>query len=155
MKRFGKLFFGVLCMILLFACSHAPDVTPLTQKEPVWVETNSIKVSWDASTTQIPKNEGEIMYLLYVKEQNLGEWGEPVEKYVDGGRVDSKTPISVTSCEIKFEDKSRFEVGKKYLLGVSTVTYKDKKIINESDISCSGDEKCTTHNPFGVIFTKK
>jgi len=167
MKRLGTLFFGVLCMILLFAFSHASGETSQPQKGIFWKETDSIKVAWDATTTHvggspITENEGKVKYLLYVEEQDTGV-KRLVKKWVEGKKdpVSATDPIPETSCEIKFEVESGFKVGKKYLLGVQAGLYKfsiDEEIIGKpvfSPISWSCKDNCTSNNPFGVEFITK
>lgn len=158
MKRSGKLLFGVLGMILLVACSHASDVH--------WVSADKITVEWDATTTHmngspITKNEGKVMYLLYIREKDTDK-KMPVEKYVDEDEVvvPATEPIPQTKCKIKFEDDSRFKDGHRYHLGVKAGIYKfgkDEKIIGKpvfSEISWSCNETCTSDHPFGVIIKK-
>jgi hypothetical protein len=141
MKRLEKLFCVLLCMIFLFACSHIH-----------WLNTTEVSLEWDAvpiwtdgSSNESPR---EVRYLLYVGNPNTHE-GELLEKYVNGVRIDAKTPIAETSCKIRIKDKGKF------LVGVQSVLYvDDKTIYGHSIISWSDSKIATQNNPFGVRVKK-
>ena len=144
MKRLGKVFLGVLCMMLLFAFSHASEIH--------WVRVTSNKkvtFKWDATTTYA---DGKLilMYVVYVYKQNKDE--DPPKINVD--RYKYKDKIEENSCEIGFKDEGR------YLLGVKAALYKVEggKISgvpeSESEISWSSRKTCTNNNPFGVKVEK-
>jgi len=142
MKRLEKVFYGVLCMIFLFACAHTN-----------WINTNEVTIDWEAVTTladgsDIPENN-EVRYLVYIDNPNM-HVNELVEKYVDDVRIDAVTPIAETSCKIRFKDKGSF------LVGVQSVLYNNEKktVGMRSVISWSDSKNATKNNPFGVRIKK-
>jgi hypothetical protein len=152
MKRLGKVFLGVLCIILLLVASNASEIQ--------WVTSNKVTFKWDATTTYtdgkpIRKKDGKILYLIYVYHHNKRK-KELTEKYVSMVRFDEKTPIAETRCEISFKDKGR------YFLGVQALLYKVNKNGKISDrpfktsaISWSSKDTCTNNHPSGVEDVKK
>ncbi len=142
MERLKKVFFGVLCMIFLFACAHIN-----------WINTNEVTIEWEAVTTladgsNIPENN-EVRYLVYIDNQNM-HVKEMVEKYVDDVKIDAITPIAETSCKIRFKDKGSF------LIGVQSVLYNNEKktVKMRSGISWSDSKIGTKNNLFGVRIKK-
>ena len=160
MKRFGKVFLGMLCMILLFAYSHASDkLTPVTvtTKKPV-------TFVWDPATTytggdHIGKNDGKVRYVVYVYQANNKDEKPPIQKEkIDKTKLreESPTPIEETSCEIPFDDKDK---GHYFFLGVQALLHKKvskdgKPIVESSTISWSCSKTCTNNNPQYVYVPK-
>lgn len=140
MKRIGKVFWGLLCMILLFSLSHASDnnisAKKITTKEKV-------AFAWNAVTTYtndnpIGKKDGIVKYEVYIYQvKNIDE--KPTKKMnIDGFK--HKDGIEETSCEIKF-DKPGY-----YFLGVRAKLLKNG-IELRSDVSWSCSKTCTNKNP--------
>ena len=143
MKRLGKVFFGVLCMILLLACSHTPEIH--------WVETSDrVKIAWDATTTLLNgnaiSNPEAVGYFVYIS-KDLDKNHEKNE--LQNEKPINKNPITKTIYEIKFPERGQ------YIVGVQAALYKDGSMEGEpekSNISWSCSETCTNKNPFGVKF---
>ncbi|MDH4204319.1 MAG: hypothetical protein OEV45_02215, partial [Desulfobacteraceae bacterium] len=131
MKRVGKIFWGVLCMILVFAFSHASEIH--------WVTSNKVTVEWDAPTTYVngvPIKPGyELRYFVYLDED--------VDKNHKNKVLMSKEPIASTNYQIVFNKQGR------YFVGVKAALYKVEggKISgvpeSESEISWSYRKTCT------------
>ena len=141
MKRLGKVFWGVLCMILLFAFSHAsaenicaPGIKlgPVKSKE-------AVKFEWDKSTTD--EKDGKVIYEVYVYNQDEGE--EPPNENFDNYKYGNKTED--TSYEIILESPGI------YILGVRAYLFKNGIEVpgprGKSDVSWSCDKTRTNNNP--------
>jgi hypothetical protein len=89
MKRLGKVFWGVLCMILLFAFSHAsagdicaPNTEVVKTKEKVQFEWDAVTTYNDKGKTRIEKGKF-VKYLVYrYKAENKDE-NPPTKKVKD------------------------------------------------------------------------
>ena len=69
MKRLGKVFWGVLCMILLFAFSHASAGDICAPNTEVVKTKEKVQFEWDAVTTYNDKGKTRIE-----KENLLSIW---------------------------------------------------------------------------------
>lgn len=153
MKILGKVFWGMLCIILLFAFSLAsaenicaPDV------RPVDIKTNKIVTfEWTAPTKYmnddtIGKDDGTIMYEVYSYQLN-GSGDSP--------KTDAK------NCKYEGEtDKTNFEIlfqqAGEYVLGVRAYLFKNGIEVpgRKSDVSWSCSITCTNSNPQYVNVSK-
>jgi hypothetical protein len=146
MKRLGKVFLGMLCIILLFAYSHASDkLTKITPNKD-----KGVTFKWEPVKKRISGkdivNVDKIRYKVYVYQaENINE-KPPEEKDFERlkteKRLEVKSPIKEISCKIKF-DKPGY-----YFLGVQT---KLKDEVSVVSWSCS--ETCAT-NPQYVYVPK-
>ena len=157
MKRLGKVFLGMLCIIFLFAYSHASDKpTPVTTKDQVtfmWKAVNT----YTPSGKPIGENDGKVRYVVYVYQAKKIDEKPPIQKEnIDKTklRVVTLTPIKEPPCEIRF-DETDTDKGHYFFLGVQALLYKKvskdgKPIgepINKSTISWSCNNDCTYNNP--------
>jgi hypothetical protein len=143
MKRLGKVFWGVLCMILLFAFSHAfaeNICAPGVKLGPV-KSNETVKFEWNKSTTD--EKDGKVIYEVYVYNQDEGE--EPPNENVDNYKYGNQTED--TNYEIVLKSPGI------YILGGKALLYKSKDgkpigwPINKSTISWSCNKNCTNNNP--------
>jgi len=157
MKKFGKVFWGVLCMMLLFAFSHAsadnicaPNINlkVVNTKEKVQFKWNAVKKY--ENRKDIDKKDGIIMYQVYRFRQIKDE--QPPRNNADKFKYEDRTDKLYR--EIKFQDAGR------YFLGVQAFLYKSKggkpigKPINKSTISWSCNKSSTNNKPQYVKFSK-
>jgi hypothetical protein len=168
MKRLGKVFLGVLCMILLFAFSHASDdniCAPNIELEVV--ETNyKVTFAWKEAKTYCPAKPGmkeipiddqnvEVKYVVYRYQAENKDENPPTEaqfeEYKKQNRLKEYPQIIKNSMVIKFENNGL------YLLGVRAKPFNKKngsEIKGRSDVSWSCYKKCTI-KPQKVVFTRK
>ncbi len=137
MERLGKVFLGMLCIILLFAYSHASDkLTKITPKN------KSVTFKWDA--VEKYKNVGEVRYVVYVYQAEKINEKPPEEKDFKRLKTEKslevKSPIKEIFCEIKF-DKPGY-----YFLGVQT---KLKDEVSVVSWSCS--ETCAPNPQYVYV----
>jgi hypothetical protein len=159
MKRLGKVFLGMLCIILLFAYSHASDKRTKVEAKNQKVTFKWSRVEKDTNNTDIRKEDGEVKYVVYVYQTNNKDEKPPIQKEkIDKTKLreESPTPIKETSCEIPFYDKDK---GHYFFLGVQALLYKKaskdgKPIVESSTISWSCSETCTNNNPQYVYVPK-
>jgi|GEM_PF-1378521 len=149
MKRLGKVFLGMLCMILLFACYHKP--TPVITEKPE----KGVTFEWDAVTNYnndkpIGKKDGKVKYMVYVYQAENIDEQPPNSNDVNDPKIKELrykdcNEIEKTSCKIRFDDKDK---GLNFFLGVQALLKnKDGKLIGNSTISWSCNNNCTNNNP--------
>lgn len=154
MKRLGKVFLGVLCMILLFAFSHASDNKISAPLEPV-ITKNKVTFKWTAVGTRTrgePIDKKKVRYVVYVYQAEKINEKPPEEKDFDRlkteKKLEVKSPIKETFCAIEF-DPNKHTPGY-YFLGVQT------KLEDEvSVVSWSCSETCTEKKPQYVLYAPK
>jgi len=166
MKRLGKVFLGMLCIIFLFAYSHASD-KKICDPNIVVVETNNkVTFEWNKVTTYCPDRPGmkgnpvneqnvEVKYVVYrYKAENKDE-NPPTEaqfeKYKEQNRIKEYPPTNDNWKDITFTDNGL------YLLGVRAIPFNKKngsEIKGKSDISWSCYQGCTKI-PQKVVVTGK
>ena len=96
MKRLGKVFLGMLCIILLFMFSHASAeniCAPNIPLGPIKSE-QQVTFKWNETTKYMNKNDiveedGKVRYQVYVYKQN--EDKEPPNENVDNYKYGNKT----------------------------------------------------------------
>ena len=147
MKRLGKVISGVLCMLLLFALSHATEIERKKVKKEKVKKGDKVKFAWKG-TTQLTKDQEKngcvIKYHLYVTDRKIKE--------KNPSKIDGLPQPEVITGDIatrKFPDLGQFYIG------VATAIYcpsKEEKIsdIKESHIAWSHDKSYTNGNPFLV-----
>jgi hypothetical protein len=157
MKIIGKVFLGVLGVILLFSFSHASDkLTPLTTKGQVTFAWNLV-TNYTPSGKHIGENDGKVMYVVYVYQANKIDEKPPIQKEnIDKTklRVVTLTPVKKPPYEISFV-KTDTKKGHYFFLGVQALLYKKVskdgipigEPINKSTISWSCNKDCTSNNP--------
>ena len=151
MKRIGKVFWGALCMILLFSFSHtSADSICSPNKELEVVKTEKkVKFEWDAVTTYkngkpIGKKDGKVKYEVYVYQVENKNKPLPDNLKIEEHKYKDCNGIEETSCEIKF-DKPGY-----YFLGVRAKLKKGQG----SDVSWSCSKIRTNKNPQFVYVSK-
>ena len=136
MKTLGKVFFGMVCITLLFSCNR-------TQ----WVKSNNVTIKWNAPTkladdSPIPSDQ-VLRYNVYL-DLNTDK------DHSNMKLMTKKEPIAETSYTIPtIEHKGR------YFIGIEALTYKikDGEIYSKSEmskISWSSSKSNTKKGPFGV-----
>jgi hypothetical protein len=159
MKRSGKVFLGMLCIILLFAYSHASEKCAQVEAKNQKVIFKWSRVGKYTNDADIRKEDGEVKYVVYVYQVNNKDENPPIQKEnIDKTRLreESPTPIKETSCEISFNDKDK---GHYFFLGVQALLYKKnskdgKPIVESSTISWSCSKTLTNNNPQYVYVPK-
>ena len=159
MKRLGKVFLGMLCIILLFAYSHASDKRAQVDAKNQKVTFKWSRVEKYTNDTDIRKEDGEVKYAVYVYQVNNKDENPPIQKEkIDKTKLreESPTPIKETSCEISFNDKDKDHY---FILGVQALLYKKnskdgKPIVESSTISWSCSGTCTNNNSQYVYVPK-
>lgn len=153
MKRLGRVFWGVSCMILLFAFSHAsagnicaPNIEVVNTKNKVIFKWNEVKARTHGE---------EVRYVVYVYQAENKDENPPTEaqfeEYKKQNRLKEYSPIINEELEIEFN------VNGIYLLGVRAKPFNKKngsEIKGKSDISWSCYKKCTI-KPQKVVVTGK
>jgi hypothetical protein len=146
MKRLGKVFLGMLCIILLFAFSHASaEKICAPNVSPVDIKTNKIVTfEWTAPTKYmnndtISKDDGTIMYEVYSYQLN-------------GSGDSPKTDVKNCKYEGETDNtylKIIFQQAGEYVLGVRAYLFKNGIEVPErkSDVSWSCSITCTNNNP--------
>ncbi len=152
MKRLRKVIIGVLCLLLLFALSHATDIDQHKVKQE-----GEVKFAWEGTTGLTPDQKKErcvIKYHLYVTDKK----DPPPSIYVTDKEDPSPSNEALQPVKITEENEASNEfpdLGKFYI-GVATAIYcpsKEKEIsdIKESDIAWSHNKSYTNGDPFLVI----
>jgi len=153
MKRLGKVFWGVLCMILLFAFSHASAGNICAPNIEVVNAKNKVKFSWNE--VEARTRGEEIKYVVYVyKAENKNE-NPPTEaqfeEYKKKNRLKESSPTIDKYKDISFNDNGL------YILGVRAIAFNKKngaEIKGKSDISWSCYKECTI-KPQKVVVTSQ
>ena len=140
MKKFGIIFFQLLFIILLFACTST--------NRPIWVDKDTVSFAWDpvATTTDNPLSYS--VYICDPPSKNKDAKPLLVEKCGNNSEFkDINNPpmacileFAETSCIVKFNASGTF------VIGVQSV---DKKG-NQSQIAWSDNKVYTNNNPFVV-----
>lgn len=138
MKRLRKVILGVLCMLLLFALSHATDI-----KHEKVEKGKNVEFAWD-ETTELSNSEKTkgcvVKYHLYVT-------GKKIENR-DPSNKGLPKPVVITGNKAirKFPDLGKFYIG------VATAIYLNDELMKNriSDIAWSHDKSYTNGNPFLV-----
>lgn len=163
MKRLGKVFWGVLCMILLFAFSHAsadnicaPNTDLLVVKpgDTVQFMWNVTKTYADPKKTHIDEQKVEVKYLVYQYKAENKDVNPPDPKEFDKlkseGKLKEYAIIKENSMKIKFEIEDVDKVKKEdlyFLLGVQAIPFNKKNgseiMSKRSKISWSCFKICT------------
>lgn len=148
----------MLCMILLFAFSHASDDKISAPVEKVTTE-EKVTFEWDAVTTYtngklIGKKDGKVKYEVYVYQAENKDEKPPkkmnIDKYKKKKKLKENPPIEKTSCEIRFEKNGL------YFLGVQAILFKNGFEVKEgrSGVSWSCSKTCTNNKPKYVNVSK-
>jgi hypothetical protein len=144
MKLIGKVFFGVLFVILLFSFSHASPYNPCTPNNESEVETTKEKgVTFGWEWESKDKIDGIIMYQVYRFPRKNNE-----QPPVNADNFKYKDPIKRKRDTLKCECKIIFDTLDKYILGVQTLLYRSKdgkpigEPIKKSTISWSCNKNC-------------
>ena len=134
MKTLGKVFFGMLCITLLFACNKTE-----------W-KLNNYTVSWDAPTkladgSPIPPNQ-VLRYNVYIDTDD--------DKTHDDKILMTKQPVAETSFTLPTIEHKGL-----YYIGIQALTYTVKDGITydppkASTISWSSSKSNTKKGAFGV-----
>ncbi|MEJ2105330.1 MAG: hypothetical protein P8X47_12250 [Ignavibacteriaceae bacterium] len=150
MKTIGKVFFGVLFVILFFSFSHASsDNTCTPNNESKVVRTkDTVKFEWKWKSED--KIDGIIMYQVYrfPRTNNEQPPGDP-----DNFKYGNPIKNDKLNCVITFDDAG------KYILGVQTLLYRSKdgkpigEPIKKSTISWSCNKNYTENNPQYVEYS--
>ena len=158
MKRLGKVFLGVLCIIFLFAYSHASDKpTQVTTKDQVTFTWKRVTTYAPPSGKLIGENDGKVCYAVYVYQaKNIDEKPPIHKKDIDKTKLREILLINGTSTKISFD---REDNGLNFFLGVQALLYKevskDGKPIGEpikkSTISWSCSETCAPNPQYVYI----
>jgi hypothetical protein len=154
MKRLGKVFWGVLCMILLFAFSQSSAGNICAPNIDIQVVKTEEKVQfeWDATKTYTDEKKVEVKYVVYRYQAKNKDENPPTEaqfeEYKKQKRLKEYSPITEPSKVITFEGNGL------YLLGVRAKTFniKNGSEIGRSSVSWSCYKECTI-KPQKVVIT--
>jgi hypothetical protein len=154
MKRLRKVIFGLLCMLLLSALSHATDIDQHEVKQE-----GEVKFAWEGTTKLTEdqeKNGCVVKYHLYVTDEV--KYNEFVtDKKCLSKEVLPYVLIDGNEAERKFPDLGEFYIG------VATAIYcpseeeeiSDLKCDRQSKIAWSHNKSYTNGNPFLVKVVKE
>ena len=156
MKIIGKVFLGVLFVILLFSFSHASSDNTCTPNNESEVVRTKDKVTFAWQWENKDKIDGIIMYQVYRfprtnNEQPPGD----ADNFKYG--VPIKFNTSDLKCIITFD---KTVTTGKYILGVQTLLYRSKdgkpigEPIKKSAISWSCNKNYTKNNPQYVEYSR-
>ena len=151
MKTIGKVFLGILFVILLFSFSHASSDNTCTPNNESEVVRTKDKVTFAWNWKSKDKIDGIIMYQVYrFPRTNNEQPPSDADNFKYGNPIKSDT----SNCVIIFDTSG------KYILGVQTLLYKSKdgkpigEPIKKSTISWSCNKNYTENNPQYVEFSK-
>jgi hypothetical protein len=154
MKRLGKVFLGVLCMILLFAFSHASAGNTCAPNIEVVNTNNKVIFKWNQVNVRTLGEE--VRYVVYVYQAENKDENPPTEaqfeEYKKQNRLKEYSPIIGNEMVIEFDANGL------YLLGVRAKPFNKKngsEIKGKSDISWSCYKNCTIKPQKVVVIGKK
>lgn len=153
MNTLGKVFFGMVCITLLFSCNRTK-----------WV-TNNATIKWDVPTkladgSPIPSDQ-VLRYKAYIDIDDDNNHNDLIDLTEGTYIVETSFTISIAekSYTISFDEssytKSLDEHKGRYFIGIQTLTYKikDGEVYgkpNDSEISWSSSKSSTKKAPFGI-----
>ena len=139
MKR-GKLFFGMLFIILLFACHSIHYLNPIRWFTPDVTVTWDPPMNWENGDPIKP--EDRLWYSVYIDKDSY-------DTHEDAEML-TKEPIKETNFIISASELADTEQKGRYFIGVQAVVYDKDGHARKSKIAWSDSTAATKNNPFGI-----